>query len=157
MIVGSREFYVYRYEGELNGIPNAAVILSYPKESFGNPKALRVFLSTNAKLSTQEIQDTHTKQWSIELFFRQRKSKLALDSYQIRSHQGIRRYWLLMSFVHYLCCMHSWNYCTFEEEYAFLKQQLKQEQFANMYWLIKRSTSIEEALKFVQTLIFADL
>ena len=36
--VGSREFYVYRYEGELNGIPNAAVILSYPKDGFGNPK-----------------------------------------------------------------------------------------------------------------------
>ena len=54
-----------------------------------------------------------------------------------------------MSFVHYLCCMHSGNYCTFEEGYAFLKQQLKQEQFANMYRLIKRSTSLEEALKFV--------
>ena len=33
--------------------------------------------------------------------------------------------------VHYLCCMHSGNYCTFEEGYASLKQQLKQEQFAN--------------------------
>ena len=85
--VGSREFYVYRYEGELNGIPNAAVILSYPKDGFGNPKALRVFLSTNAELSTQEILDTYTKRWPIELFFRQSKSKLALDSYQIRSRQ----------------------------------------------------------------------
>lgn len=66
--VGSREFYVYRYEGELNGIPNAAVILSYPKDGFGNPKALRVFLSTNAELSTQEILDTYTKRWPIELF-----------------------------------------------------------------------------------------
>lgn len=36
--VGSREFYVYRYEGELNGIPNAAVILSYPKDGLGIPK-----------------------------------------------------------------------------------------------------------------------
>lgn len=32
-----REFYVYRYEGKLNDIPNAAVILSYPKEAFGIP------------------------------------------------------------------------------------------------------------------------
>ncbi|NSE24978.1 transposase, partial [Fusicatenibacter saccharivorans] len=143
--VGSREFYVYRYEGELNGIPNAAVILSYPKDGFGNPKALRVFLSTNAELSTQEILDTYTKRWPIELFFRQSKSKLALDSYQIRSRQGIQRYWLIMSLVHYLCCMHSGNYCTFEEGYASLKQQLKQEQFANLYRLIKSSASFEEA------------
>lgn len=40
--VGGRQFYVYRYEGELNGIPNAAVIISYPKDAFGNPKALRL-------------------------------------------------------------------------------------------------------------------
>lgn len=55
MTVGGREFYVYRYEGKLNDIPNAAVILSYPKEAFGNPRALRVFISTNAELSTQEM------------------------------------------------------------------------------------------------------
>ena len=38
--VDGREFCVYRYEGELNGIPNAAVILRYPKDAFGNQKAL---------------------------------------------------------------------------------------------------------------------
>jgi len=101
--VGSREFYVYRYEGELNGVPNAVVILSYPKEAFGDPKALRIFISTNVGLSTQEILETYTKRWPIELFFRQSKSKLALDKYQIRSRLGIQRYWLIMSLVHYLC------------------------------------------------------
>lgn len=39
--VGSRKFYVYRYEGELNDIPNAVVLISYPKNAFGTPKALR--------------------------------------------------------------------------------------------------------------------
>lgn len=34
MTVGGREFYVYRYEGKLNGISNAAVIFSYPKGLF---------------------------------------------------------------------------------------------------------------------------
>lgn len=89
MTVGGREFYVYRYEGKLNDIPNAAVILSYPKEDFGNPRALRVFKSTNAELSTQEILDTYSRRWSMELFFRQSKGKLALDKYQIRSRKGI--------------------------------------------------------------------
>ena len=59
------------------------------------------------------------------------------------------RYWLIMSLVHYLCCMHSGNYCTFEEGYASLKQQLKQEQFANLYRLIKSSASFEETFKLV--------
>ena len=46
---------MYRYEGNLNGIENAVVLLSYPEKAFGNPKALRAFISTNVDLSTQEI------------------------------------------------------------------------------------------------------
>ena len=122
------------------------MILSYPKDGFGNPKALRVFLSTNAELSTQEILDTYTKRWPIELFFRQSKSKLALDSYQIRSRQGIQRYWLIMSLVHYLATF--WKLLHIRRGMHHLKR-LKQEQFANLYRLIKSSASFEEAFKFV--------
>lgn len=147
--VGGREFYVYRYEGELNDIPNAAVILSYPKEAFGNPKALRIFISTNVGLSTQEILDTYTKRWPIELFFRQSKGKLALDKYQIRSRQGIQRYWLIMSLVHYLCCMHSGKYRTFEEGYSYMQKQVKEEQLGNLYHFIKNGASIEDVIELV--------
>lgn len=147
--VGGREFYVYRYEGELNDIPNAAVIFSYPREAFGNPKALRIFLSTNVGMSTQEILDTYTKRWPIELFFRQSKSKLALDKYQIRSKQGIQRYWLIMSLVHYLCCTCMGNYCTFEEGYSHLQKQLKVEQLGNLHQFIKNGATLEDVLELV--------
>lgn len=147
--VGNREFYVYRYEGELNEIPNAAVVISYPKEAFGNPKALRVFISTNAGLSVQEILDMYTKRWPIELFFRQSKSKLALDKYQIRSAQGIQRYWLIMSLVHYMCCMHSGKYCTFEEGYQYFQNQVKIERFSNLHHFIKNGASLEAVLELV--------
>ena len=53
--VNKRKYYVYRYKGNLNGIENAVVLLSYPEKAFGNPKALRAFISTNVGLSTQEI------------------------------------------------------------------------------------------------------
>ena len=46
---------MYRYEGNLNGIENAVVLLSYPEKAFGNPKALRAFISTNVDLSAQGI------------------------------------------------------------------------------------------------------
>ena len=147
--VDGRKFYVYRYEGELNGIPNAAVILSYPKEAFGNPKALRIFISTNTDLTTQEILDTYIKRWPIELFFRQSKSKLALDKYQIRSRQGIQRYWLIMSLVHYLCCMHSGKYCAFEEGYSYLQKQLKMENIGKLYRFIKNGASLDDVYKLV--------
>jgi hypothetical protein len=38
------EYFAYRYEGGLNGIEIAAVLLPHPKESFGKPAALRAFI-----------------------------------------------------------------------------------------------------------------
>lgn len=43
----NQTYYVYRYEGKLNGIENAVILFSYPKRAFGNSKALRAFLSTD--------------------------------------------------------------------------------------------------------------
>lgn len=40
----------------------------------------------------------------VEVFFRESKQKLGFDQYQIRSSQGIKRFWLLMSLAHFLCC-----------------------------------------------------
>lgn len=100
-----------RYERKLNGSENAVVLLSYPEKVFGNPKALRAFLSTNASLSTGEILSYYVCRWSIEGFFRQCKDKLALDNYQIRSAQGIRCYWLLISLAHYICVVGTGEAC----------------------------------------------
>ena len=104
--VKNRKYYVYRYEGNLNGIENAVVLLSYPEKAFGNPKALRAFISTNVALSTLEILSCYVCRWPIEVFFRQCKTHLALDTYQIRSSKGIQRYWLLMSMAHYITILY---------------------------------------------------
>ena len=63
--VKNRKYYVYRYEGNLNGIENAVVLLSYPEKAFGNPKALRAFISTNVALSTLEILSCYVCRWNI--------------------------------------------------------------------------------------------
>lgn len=83
--VKNQNYYAYRYEGKLNSIENTVVLLSYPEKAFGIPKALRVFLSTGVSLSTGEILTYYVCRWLIEIFFRQCKDKLVLDSYQIRS------------------------------------------------------------------------
>lgn len=102
--VGNREFYVYRYDGNLPKIENAVVLLCYPKNAFGQEKALRVFMCTNTDLSTIEILRFYAERWNIEVFFRQSKNILAFDKYQIRSSKGICRYWLIMSLIHFICC-----------------------------------------------------
>ena len=115
--VKNQKYYVYRYEGKLNGIENAIVLLSYPEKAFGIPKVLRAFLSTDVSLSTDGILSYYVCRWSIEIFFRQCKDKLALDSYQIRSAQGIRRFWLLMALAHFMCVAGTDKYCSFEKGY----------------------------------------
>ena len=65
--VKKRKYYVYRYEGNLNGIENAVVLLSYPEKAFGNPKALQAFLSTDVSLSVDETLSYYAGRWI--LFF----------------------------------------------------------------------------------------
>ena len=149
MTVGKRKFHVYRYEGKLNEIPNAVVLLTYPKGALGKASALRMFISTNAGLSTQAILELYSQRWAIEIFFRQSKNKLALDKYQIRSQTGIHRYWLLMSLVYNLCCMHNGKYCPFEEGYYYFQQELQKERVEKLYRCIKNGMSLNEVQQFV--------
>lgn len=113
--VCKKKYWIYRYDGQINGAEDVSVILSYPEKAFGNPKALRAFLCTNSALSEEEILNLYTKRWPIEVFFRTTKGKLALDKYQIRSKNGICRFWILMSLTHYLCCTGKEVLCSFTE------------------------------------------
>lgn len=131
--VGSRSYYVYRYEGSLNGIENAVVLISYPKDGSHIPKALRAFISTDASLSTQEILDKYVERWPVEVFFRQSKDKLSFDRYQIRSSEGIRRYWLLMSLAHLLACTGCGETMSFEEGYAYIYGHIQEERLRFIY------------------------
>ncbi len=65
MTVGSRSYYVYRYEGSLNGIENAVVLISYPKDAFYVPKALRAFIGTDVSLSTRELLNIYVGRWPV--------------------------------------------------------------------------------------------
>ena len=145
--VKKRKYYVYRYEGKLNGIENAVVLLSYPKKAFGNPKALRAFLSTNVGLSTQEILLDYICRWSIEVFFRQCKEKLALDTYQIRSAKGIQRYWLLMSMAHYICSIGTGKYLSFKEGYHRICDIVKLEKYQYLFHCARTSADFDSFMK----------
>ncbi len=131
--VGSRSYYVYRYEGALNGIENAVVLISYPKDAFHTPKALRAFISTDASLSTREILEKYVERWAVEVFFRQSKDKLAFGRYQIRSSEGIQRYWLLMSLAHFIACIGNGIPQSFEDGYAFFHNRIIEERISYIY------------------------
>ena len=147
--VGSRSYYVYRYEGSLNGIDNAVVLISYPKDAFHSPKALRAFISTDVSLSTQEILDKYVERWPVEVFFRQSKDKLAFDRCQVRSAEGIRRYWLLMSLAHFIACTSCGEAMSFEDGYAFISSHIQEERLRYIYQCGARHICFEEILALV--------
>lgn len=145
--VKNRKYYVRRYEGKLNGIENAVLLLSYPEKAFRNLKALRAFLSTDVSLSTNRILSYYVCRWPIEIFFRQCKDKLALDSYQIRSTKGICRYWLLMSLAHYICVMGAESPCSFEIGYHRISDIIQQEKYHYLFQCAKVSNNFEAFMK----------
>lgn len=147
--VGNRQFYVKKYEGKLNGIDNAIVLITYPKEAFLNPKALRVFISTNTSLKTQEILDLYVNRWTIEVFFRQSKNILAFDKYQVRKQLGIRRYWLIMSLVHFICCTFQSDFKTFDAGFKNLKHIIQSEFIAFIYNGAKNGISLNSIIQSV--------
>lgn len=145
--IGSREYYVYRYEGSLNKVENAVVLISYPKDAFANPKALRAFICTDAALSTEEILSIYLNRWEIEVFFRQCKNVLALDKYQIRKSEGIQRYWLLMSLAHFIACTSTGEVCSFEKGYSLLHKEIRKEHIEYIYNCGKNNLPINDILE----------
>ncbi len=128
-------------------LENAVVLLSYPEKVFGNPKALLAFLSTDVSLTTNEILSCYVCRCPIEVFLRQRKNKLALESYQIRSAKGIQRYWLLMSLAHYICVMGTGKSCSFENGYHQICDIIQQEKYRYLFQFAKASNNFESFMK----------
>ena len=147
--VDKRQYYVYRYEGCLNDLEDAVVLISYPKGAFGSAHALRAFICTDCSLSTQAILDLYLERWPIEVFFRQAKQKLALDKYQIRSSRGIRRYWLLMSLAHFICCMGMGKPKSFQEGFSAIQTQLQREHICYIYQCGVNRESLDNLLTLV--------
>ena len=99
--VGGHEYLVYRYEGALNGIEKAVVLLSYPKGAFGNKNALRIFICSDLNLSVQEILTHYTRRWKIEVMFKLHKMYLGLKSFMVRSAKAVDRLLVIFPLAHF--------------------------------------------------------
>ena len=80
--VGKRQFFIYSFQVVIEGIGEVVILLSYPRETLGEPSTLRAFVCTDTSLSIVEILDHYVVRWNIEVFFRNAKQKLAFDKYQ---------------------------------------------------------------------------
>lgn len=147
--VGKRQFFVYSFQVEIEGIGEAVILLSYPREALGKASALRAFVCTDTSLSITEILDYYVVRWNIEVFFRNAKQKLAFDKYQIRSSIGIKRFWLIMSLAHFLCCAGTDKTLSFEEGYAHFQTELLKERTEFIYRCGYAHIPLEDVLSLV--------
>ena len=97
----------------------------------------------DVSLSTEEILNFYVERWDIEVFFRDCKTKLAFDKYQIRSAKGIRRFWLLTSLAHLMACLHSENF-DFSQGYHWLSDILRKEHIRYIYEYGKQEKNIDD-------------
>lgn len=101
-----------------NKIGNPWFCCALPEQAFGEPRALREFLCTDVSLETETISAYYTKRWPIEIFFRQSKNNLGLDTYQVRSPKAFIRLWTLLAWTHLYCRVGLGQPCPFGKEHA---------------------------------------
>jgi hypothetical protein len=103
--VGHSSYYVYRYEGKLNVIENAIVLLCWEAETPMTSENMRAFLSTDVGLSNKQIMQYYSKRWAVETYFRTMKVNLSLDRYQVRSTKALDRLWTLLNCSATICML----------------------------------------------------
>lgn len=129
--VSGKDYYTYRYEGHLKGIPNAVVLISYEVngDSLKNPIYL---LSTDISLTNSQIIDYYLNRWSIEVGFRYQKESLGLDHYQMRNLKGIKRFWEIIYLAHSYLALKLWK----SKKFLTIGDVIREEKFLNSKNLI---------------------
>ena len=106
----------------------------------------------DASLSPLEILTQYTDRWTIEPFFRDCKTYLGLDGYQVRSERSIRRYLLVMTINYVYCKLYS------NESYHFntgFKLAQNDFQKAKVIWIYNAAETDEPIEKILELLKIA--
>lgn len=113
--IKDQQYYIYNYVGNLKDRKNVSIILSYSKGAFQKDGALKTFISLEKSLAPLDILTEYTDCWAIEPFFRDCKTYLGLNGYQVRSEKSINRYLIIMLINYTYCkiyCTHSHHFNT---------------------------------------------
>ena len=148
--VKKKQYYIYNYIGDLKDRNNISIILSYPKDAFQKDKALKAFISLDNSLTSLEILTQYTDRWAIEPFFRDCKTYLGLDGYQVRSEKSITRYLTIMLVNYTYCKIYANDSYHFNTGYKIAKKDLEKSKVIYIYEAAASGTPIEaifESLK----------
>jgi len=145
--VKDQEYYIYSYVGDLKDRKNVTIILSYSKESFHKDGALKTFIALDNSLIPLDILTQYTDRWAIEPFFRDCKTYLGLDRYQVRSEKSINRYLAIMTIIYTYCKLYSNELYHFNTGYKSAKKALIKSKITYIYEAAATGKSLEEVFK----------
>ena len=126
------------------GYKNVSIILSYPKDSFHDKGTLKAFISLDKSLTSLEILNQYSDRWAIEPFFRDCKSYLGLNGYQVRSEKSITRYLTIMIINYTYCKLCSKDLHHFSTGYKLAKNDLQKSKIIYIYEAAANGTSLDE-------------
>lgn len=142
--VKEKQYYIYNYVGKLKDRNNVSIVLSYPKDAFQKDKALKTFISLDKSLTPLDILTQYTDRWAIEPFFRDCKTYLGLDGYQVRSEKSINRYLTIMLVNYTYCKIYSNDSYHFNTGYKAAKKDLEKSKVIYIYQAAISGTPIEK-------------
>ncbi|KEI04593.1 IS701 family transposase [Clostridium botulinum] len=145
--VKDKQYYIYNYVGKLKDRNNVSIILSYSKDAFQKDKALKSFISLDTSLTSLDILTQYTDRWAIEPFFRDCKTYLGLDGYQVRSEKSIKRYFTIMLLNYVYCKIYSSDSYHFNTGYKAAKKVLAKSKITYIYEAAASGTPIEEVFE----------
>jgi hypothetical protein len=145
--VNNSKYWTYRYEGNLNGIDNAVVLFCWPENAFKKDRALHAFLCTDTELNTNTILEYYSNRWPIEIFFKQTKNNLGLNSYQVRSATSIDRMLVLISLTYIFCTIQENSKDSFGKGLVICRNNVKKDNIQWIYNCAKNNIPIDIVLK----------
>ena len=96
--VGKKKYLVYTKRTRLPNAGKARLVISYPIDENGKvTRDIPAFFATNKlEWEPKKILKMYTKRWGIEVFYKDAKQALGLESYQVRKLKAIKRHWYLV-------------------------------------------------------------
>lgn len=91
---GDHTYYVYRYEGKINDLQNAVILMCWTEADLSDKPTFIV--STDVSLTTLAIIEYYQNRWDIEVSYRYHKNSLGFDGYQVESLTSIKRFWSMV-------------------------------------------------------------
>ena len=103
--VGGHSYHVYTYLGKINGQRKVKIVITWPKASFGNPKTMKAFISTDIEMNQKQLISHYMTRWPIEVFFREANRHLGMKQCQVRSKKAVIRYQYVLMLGYIFCGM----------------------------------------------------